>query len=195
MDSRSRVLEALRRAAPREAPLPDLAGLRLSLEDPRKSFAEAVAAVGGACVPVAPGALAGEVRALAERLQARRTAILVPEAGAGDVRLEALGDPHAMEGIDLAVIPGLFGVAENGAVWVDTRPFAHRGVFVIAQHLAIVLPATEIVNDLHAAYDRIAFDGPGFRLFIAGPSKTADIEQSLVIGAHGPRSCTVFLVG
>ena len=45
------------------------------------------------------------------------------------------------------------------------------------------------------AYERIRFERPGFGLFIAGPSKTADIEQSLVIGAHGPRSCTLFLVG
>jgi L-lactate dehydrogenase complex protein LldG len=85
-------------------------------------------------------------------------------------------------------------VAENGAIWVDTRDWAHRGVFVIAQHLAIVLPAAEIVADMHAAYARVSFDRPGFQLFIAGPSKTADIEQSLVIGAHGARSCTVFLV-
>jgi L-lactate dehydrogenase complex protein LldG len=34
----------------------------------------------------------------------------------------------------------------------------------------------------------------GFATFIAGPSKTADIEQSLVLGAHGPRSLTVFLL-
>jgi L-lactate dehydrogenase complex protein LldG len=34
----------------------------------------------------------------------------------------------------------------------------------------------------------------GFATFIAGPSKTADIEQSLVLGAHGPRSLIVFLI-
>jgi L-lactate dehydrogenase complex protein LldG len=68
-------------------------------------------------------------------------------------------------------------------------------VFVVAQHLALVVPAAELVQDLHEAYRRIRFDGPGFGLFIAGPSKTADIEQALVIGAHGARSATVFLVG
>jgi L-lactate dehydrogenase complex protein LldG len=194
-ESRERVLGALRAAAPRDIPLPELADLGLALEDPRRTFVDAVAVVGGTLVPVAPGALAGEVRALAEKLSARLVCVLAEGAGEGNVRLESLTDPHQMEGIDLAVIPGVFGVAENGAIWVDTRGWAHRGVFVVAQHLAIVLPAAEIVPDLHAAYERIRPDGPGFRLFIAGPSKTADIEQSLVIGAHGPRSCTVFLVG
>jgi L-lactate dehydrogenase complex protein LldG len=195
MGSRERILDALRAARPPEVPLPDTAGLGFPVEDPPRAFAEALAGVGGACVPVTADGLRGAVRAHAEKLAAARTVILAPGAGEGDVRLDALADPHQMEGIDLAVIPGVFGVAENGAVWVDTRGWAHRGVFVVAQHLAIVLRASEIVPDMHAAYERVSFRGPGFALFIAGPSKTADIEQALVIGAHGARSCVVFLVG
>jgi L-lactate dehydrogenase complex protein LldG len=66
---------------------------------------------------------------------------------------------------------------------------------VVTQHLALVVSARELVADMHEAYRRVRFDGAGFGLFIAGPSKTADIEQALVIGAHGARSCSVFLVG
>ncbi len=47
---------------------------------------------------------------------------------------------------------------------------------------------------MHQAYERLTLARPGFRIFISGPSKTADIEQALVIGAHGPRSTTVFLI-
>jgi L-lactate dehydrogenase complex protein LldG len=47
---------------------------------------------------------------------------------------------------------------------------------------------------MHQAYERIGNQEYGFGTFIAGPSKTADIEQSLVLGAHGARGLTVFLM-
>jgi L-lactate dehydrogenase complex protein LldG len=85
-------------------------------------------------------------------------------------------------------------VAENGAVWVDEADLVHRALPFVAQHLAIVLPKREIVADMHAAYRRLPRPLPGYGVFISGPSKTADIEQALVVGAQGPRSLVVFLV-
>jgi L-lactate dehydrogenase complex protein LldG len=164
--------------------------------DPAARLAEAVAAVGGALLRVdGPAALAAGVSALAQRLGARRVASEVPEAGPGTVALGALDDPHQLEGIELAVLPGAFAVAETGAVWLPGAALRLRALFVIAEHLALVVRADALVNDMHAAYARLSFEGPGFGVFIAGPSKTADIEQALVIGAHGARSCTVFLLG
>ncbi len=89
---------------------------------------------------------------------------------------------------------GELAVAENGAVWFTDRGLRHRVLPWIAQHLALVIPGERLVNDMHEAYERIEV-GNGFGCFISGPSKTADIEQALVIGAHGPRSATVFLIG
>lgn len=113
---------------------------------------------------------------------------------AGNVRLESVQSPHELAGVDIAVIRGRLGVAENGAIWVTESDCVHRVLPFICQHLVIVLPVADIVPDMHAAYARIRVDEEGFGLFIAGPSKTADIEQALVIGAQAARSLTVLLV-
>jgi L-lactate dehydrogenase complex protein LldG len=195
MSSRDVILGALRAAGAPRPPAPDLSGLGARFPDPVAKLADAVAAVGGTLVRVADaGALAAEVRALAARVGAARVASAV-DGVEGSVRLEDLADPHDLEGIGLAVLPGAFAVAENGAVWLPTAAFRHRGVFVVAEHLALVVSAADVVNDMHEAYRRVSFPGAGFGTFVAGPSKTADIEQALVIGAHGPRSCAVLLVG
>ncbi len=195
MDSRRRILDALRAAAPPAPHAPDLSGVGVRFDDPVAKLADAVAAVAGKLVRVADAAaLRAAVAALAAELGAARVASAV-DGVAGNVELSQVQDPHALEGIGLAVLPGAFAVAENGAVWVRGDGLRPRGVFVIAEHLALVVGATEIVHDMHEAYRRLSFPGAGFGTFIAGPSKTADIEQALVIGAHGARSCTVFLVG
>ncbi|MDB5120105.1 MAG: lactate utilization protein [Sphingobacteriales bacterium] len=106
-----------------------------------------------------------------------------------DVELKSYKD------IDLAIINGHFGVAENGSIWVTEELLGDRVIPFITQHLAIILRENEIVSSMHIAYERIGSASYGYGCFIAGPSKTADIEQSLVLGAHGPRSLTVFLIG
>ena len=227
MSSRDAILASLRRNAPPASPLPE-APAAIVYDDPEKQFAEGFTSVGGKFVRVASLAeIDAELEKLEPYTQARKIASLVPGVGrategagrantsnAGGrilVDLAALKDPHELEGLDFAIIPGEFGVAENGAVWVAGSALGpQRAIFVVTQHLALVVPASQIVHNMHQAYDRIRFErpgfppqpakiarsgDPGFGVFISGPSKTADIEQALVIGAHGARSCTLFLVG
>lgn len=113
----------------------------------------------------------------------------------GTLDLHSIADPHALDGIHTAILPARFGVCENGAVWLDeTELGPHRVLPMIAEHLFIVIHAGDLVANMHQAYQRIGSMGTGFGLFLAGPSKTADIEQCLVIGAHGARGATVFIL-
>jgi L-lactate dehydrogenase complex protein LldG len=194
-DPRRRVLDALRTASAPAAPAPDLSRVGVRWDDPLARLAEAVAAVAGRLVRVPRReGLAAAVRSLADAVGAARVGSAVPDVP-GNVDLAAVTDPHALEGLGLAVLPGALAVAENGAVWISGDTFRPRAAFVVPEHLALVVATADVVHDMHEAYRRISFPGAGFGTFIAGPSKTADIEQALVIGAHGARSCTVFLVG
>jgi L-lactate dehydrogenase complex protein LldG len=195
MSSRDTILAALRRNAPAPAGLPD-APVGTAYADAGRQFSEALVSVGGKVFAVGSIAEAdAELRGLEVYTRAKRIASVVPGLGESNVDLCAMKDPHELEGIDLAIIPGEFGVAENAAVWVaGSRLGPHRAIFVIAQHLVLAVPRDAIIDNMQQAYERIQPERPGFGLFISGPSKTADIEQSLVIGAHGARSCTVFLV-
>ncbi|MBC7567960.1 MAG: LUD domain-containing protein [Pedobacter sp.] len=103
-------------------------------------------------------------------------------------------DPHEYENVDLAIISAHFGVAENAAVWITEELMHQRAVPFICQQLAVVVSAKTLVPTMHHAYDLIGEADYSFGTFIAGPSKTADIEQSLVLGAHGPKSMIAFLL-
>jgi len=101
---------------------------------------------------------------------------------------------HLLRDVDLAVMHGHFGVAENGAVWITEELMGDRALPFICQHLAVVIATSTLVPTMQEAYQQIGSGVTGFGTFIAGPSKTADIEQSLVLGAHGPKTMTVFLL-
>ena len=108
----------------------------------------------------------------------------LPSRGAGR------GDPSSadFEQLDLCVLRGEFAVVENGAVWQLPRSACERRAALLAEHLVVVIEGDALVASLHQAYERIDLAAISFGWFLCGPSKTADIEQALVLGAHGPRS-------
>lgn len=103
-------------------------------------------------------------------------------------------DPHALADLTLLVCQATLGVAENGAVWIATNDTWVRAGLFLAECIVIVLAESTIVSDLHEAYACIDIRATSFGAFVAGPSKTADIEQALVIGAHGPKELTLIVV-
>jgi len=103
-------------------------------------------------------------------------------------------DPHKLKDIDLAIVKGEFAVAENGAVWISNKDNRHRSLYFIAQNIIILVEKNNIVHNMHEAYEKISFNNSTYGVFVSGPSKTADIEQSLVIGAHGPKSGYIIFI-
>jgi len=101
--------------------------------------------------------------------------------------------PHALADVAVAILCGALGVAENGAVGLDGREARPRVLPVICERLVLLLETRRLVPDLHAALAQLpegALAQPHFT-FVAGPSKTADIEGELVLGAHGARELVV----
>lgn len=107
---------------------------------------------------------------------------------------EVVSNGLDLEAVDVLEIDGMFGVAENGAIWLSDQFLPNRVAPFICQHLVIYVAKSEVVATLHEAYERLDRNYADFGLFLSGPSKTADIEQSLVIGAHGARSLTIVLI-
>jgi L-lactate dehydrogenase complex protein LldG len=101
---------------------------------------------------------------------------------------------HSLHDVDVVIIESSLGVAENGAVWVTEEETKIRVLPFIGEHLVVVLPGSSIVSTMHDAYNIISGNDYDFGVFIAGPSKTADIEQSLVLGAHGPKTMTILVL-
>jgi L-lactate dehydrogenase complex protein LldG len=110
---------------------------------------------------------------------------------AGDVTHEL---SHSFADVELTILSSNLGVAENGALWLTETDMNVRVLPFISQHLAVIISKSNLVPTMAQAYVQIGDADYGYGAFISGPSKTADIEQSLVIGAHGPRSLSVFIL-
>ncbi|MCE7064184.1 LUD domain-containing protein [Dyadobacter sp. CY326] len=192
MTSREKILQQIKLNKPAETPLPGITRFDSLYESTEAKFVETLTAIYTEVIVVKDYA---ELLAKAEELYASVTnrASTIPALSSWtDFSLND-PDPHALELIEIAILQAEFGVAENGAVWISENHLAHRALPFITQNLAFVIPRNAIVNNMHDAYERLV-ETTGWGCFISGPSKTADIEQSLVIGAHGARSLVIFLI-
>ena len=186
--SRQQIMDAIRKNKPALVAAPASFQYLPSAEAAEPAFIAALERVGGALITLKTR---NEIAATVQEQypQLTRIADFVNHPRNSNQALL-----HDAASIEVAVLEGRLGVAENGAIWLQESDCISRALPFITQHLVLVLEKSKIVDTMHSAYTQIDTTKEGFGVFIAGPSKTADIEQSLVIGAHGAKSLLVLLL-
>ncbi|TDO19580.1 LutC/YkgG family protein [Pedobacter duraquae] len=193
MTNRNLILTAVAKNQPEYQEIPDIPAENNIETETLQSFKQVLSDIGGTAL---------EAKDIAELKVLIQT--FFPESSRKVSTMQILSDivdtdlssdfPHDFEDVDVAILEGHFGVAENGAVWITEDKMGQRILPFICQHLVLIIHKDEVCATMQQAYAKVGTADYGFGTFIAGPSKTADIEQSLVLGAHGPKSLLVLIL-
>lgn len=193
MSTRNKILQAISANKPPLTALPWIdTNQVIHYEDLTAQFKTILEAIGGMIIEVNDLNVIKD-SILKEQSEGHYIINTVAALGAVPENLSGLS-AHDLASVHKAYIQGTLGVAENGAIWLYEHQMINRLLPFICQHLVLILNKKDLVATLHEAYKQINIARDGYGVFLAGPSKTADIEQSLVIGAHGARSLVVYLI-
>jgi L-lactate dehydrogenase complex protein LldG len=92
---------------------------------------------------------------------------------------------------------GFAGIAETGTVMLPSSPERPVTLNLLVDTAVVVLWASTVVGAYEEAWDRLRAEVGGMPrnvMLVTGPSRSADIEQTLELGAHGPRRLHIVLV-
>ena len=195
MSNKEDILKKYRANVREKFDMPDLSDIKaITYPNPLVQFVKMSEMVGGQVIEVDPGR---DINELIRELfpDAKEIASNLPEITIATRNPDTVGRARDLNGTDVGIIRGKFGVAENACIWIP-QTMKEKAVMFISENLVILLPKSQIVNNMHEAYKRIEFDKEydGYGTFISGPSKTADIAQVLVMGAQAARSATILLL-
>ena len=193
MSSKEEILKKYRANIRERFDMPDLSDIKaITYPEPLVQFVKMSEMVGGQVIEVDPGR---DINTLIQGLypEAKEIASNLPEVTIATRNPDTVGRARNLNGTDVGIIRGMFGVAENGCIWIPQQ-MKEKAVCFISENLVILLPKSQIVNNMHEAYQRIEFNDYGYCTFISGPSKTADIAQVLVMGAQAARSVTILIL-
>ena len=195
MSNKDDILKKYRANVKEKFDMPDLSDIKaITYPNPLVQFVKMSEMVGGQVIEVDAGR---DINVLIRELfpDAKEIASNLPEITIATKNPDTVGRARDLNGTDVGIIRGQFGVAENGCIWIP-QTMKEKAICFISENLIILLPKSQIVNNMHEAYKRIEFDKTydGYGTFISGPSKTADIAQVLVMGAQAARSATILLM-
>ena len=195
MSNKEDILKRYRANVREKFDMPDLSDIKaITYPDPLVQFIKMTESVGGHVIEVKEDQ---DINELVKEMypDAKEIASNLPEVTIATRNPDTVGRARDLNGTDVGIIRGQFGVAENACVWIP-QTMKEKAICFISENLVILLPKSQIVNNMHEAYKRIKFDEiyDGYGTFISGPSKTADIAQVLVMGAQAARSATVLLL-
>jgi L-lactate dehydrogenase complex protein LldG len=192
MNSREEILKAVRRNKPEPTPLPEISNFDRPDLDVEVVFERMVLQMGGSFKRLISKNELGAY--ISENYKDKKMIVSNVEGFQGTHPLSSISHALELETVDLAVLNGGIAVAENAAIWVSNEAIGYRALPFICEHLVLVFERKNLVYNMHQAYEALTIAHINYGVFIAGPSKTADIEQSLVIGAHGPKSLLAVMV-
>ena len=195
MSNKEDILKKYRSNIHERFEMPDLSDITpITYKEPLSQFIEMSKNVGGNIIEVKENQ---DINALVKELypDAKEIASNLSEITIATRNPDTIENAQALNGTDVGIIRGMFGVAENGCIWIPQQ-MKEKAVCFISENIVILLRKSQIVNNMHEAYKQIAFDSKydGYGTSISGPSKTADIAQVLVMGAQAARSVTILLM-
>ncbi|MBO7418241.1 MAG: LUD domain-containing protein [Bacteroidaceae bacterium] len=193
MSSRDEIIASVKKNTLQRFDYPTWKVNAVQYPDLVKQFISISAAVGGEAVELPEGMDVNEY-ILKRYPNMNAIASNMPEITCATMNPDDVEVAQELNGTDLAVVKGEIGVAENGCVWIP-QTVKHKIIYFIAERLVIILEKKNLVNNMAEAYAKIEkMPKYNFATFISGPSKTADIEQTLVKGAHGAMEALVILI-
>tara|TARA_A100001037_G_C14959061_1_gene548572 strand:+ start:48 stop:707 length:660 start_codon:yes stop_codon:yes gene_type:complete len=214
MSARDHILGAVRRSLGRDGPLPDsetrpldarlanpVSHIKPALEEAAvRQFETKLTSAGASMVRVTSKAQV--VEAVMDYLKANQLPAEVVTSADQDIA--ELSWPELLEvgrrstgGDDLVSVTGAaIAIAEAGTLVLTSSLQHPTPLNFLPDHHLVVLPASKIANHLEDAWALLREDSsqwPRTVNLVSGPSKTADVEQTIQLGAHGPRRLHVIV--
>lgn len=196
MSSKNEILGRLRKNVRETYNMPDLGFEKITFADPVAEYIKQTTTTAGAkLIEVKPG---DDINDLIHQAYPDAKVISSNIEGIkADRNPDEVELAQDLDGTDVGVIRGTIACAENACVWVP-MDMKQKAICFISEFLVLIVSRKCIVNNMHEAYKALEAMGEdsskyGFGTWMSGPSKTADIEQSLVYGAQAACGLTVLL--